>query len=85
MCIVGSYLPPQVYNYPTEIYPSTYRGFVSGLVIVVGNMAASLIPYMGVLAKRLGVHFLSGFLPLAWFSFIFAFFLPETIHKTLQN
>ena len=83
--IVGSYAPGHAFPYTTELFPSTVRGFVTGLWTVIGNFFASLIPYIGLLTDKMQVHFLSGFVPFALFAFVMSFFLPETIHDTLQN
>ena len=61
------------------------RGFVCGVMNCIGNFSASLIPYMGVLTDYLGVHFLSGFLPLSFMTFVFSFFLPETMNIKVEN
>jgi len=85
ICLVGSYLTGHVFPYTTELFPSTVRGFATGFWSIIGNLSGSLIPYMGVFTDKMHIHFLSGFMPLAFFSFVMSFFMPETMHDTLQN
>lgn len=82
---MGSYIPGYIYIYNTELFPSNVRGFSVGVFTFFGTTIASLIPFIGVLTDKMGVHFLSGFVPFALLTFIGCFFLPETLGKTLQN
>lgn len=85
ICLVGSYISGYIYIYNTELFPSNVRGFSVGVFTFFGTTIASLIPLIGVATDKLGVHFLSGFVPFAMCTFIFSFFLPETLNITLQN
>lgn len=85
ICMAGSIIPGHIYNYATELFPSHFRGFVLGFFTLVGTFTASLIPYIGLLADYLNLHFLSVFFPLSLTLFLVSFCLPETIHKILDN
>ena len=82
---MGSFLTGHAFPYTSELFPSTVRGFATGFWVVVGTSFSSLIPYIGLLTDKIGVHFLSGFVPFALLGFVMSFFLPETIHDTLNN
>ena len=85
ICLVGSYIAGHVFAYVSELFPSTVRGFVMGLVFISGNLSASLIPYIGLLTDFLGAHFLSGFVPFSLGTLVFSFYLPDMINETLEN
>lgn len=74
-----------IYVYASELFPSSVRGFSVGLFTIVANVVASFVPYFGLLARRLGVHFLSLFVPLCFCVFLASLPMPETMNRKLQN
>lgn len=71
--------------YNVELFPSHVRGFTVAVMFVLANMGCAAIPYFGVLADRLGLHFLTCLLPFAVLGLLASCFLPETVDLMLQN
>ena len=74
-----------MYIYASEMFPSNLRGFAVGISNILANIAASLVPYFGLIADKLRVHFLALFIPISFLVLIGSFPMPETMNKKLQN
>jgi hypothetical protein len=73
------------YTYANELFPSNVRGFGVGIFTIIANILASSVPYVGVLSDKLGVHFLSEFVPLSLLVFIGSIPMTETMNRKMQN
>jgi hypothetical protein len=73
------------YTYANELFPSNVRGFGVGMFTIIANIAASFIPYIGVLSDKLGVHFLSEFVPLTLLVLLGSIPMTETMNRKMQN
>ena len=70
-----------VFNYGTELFDIRYRGIAIGLSIFIGRLSMSSSAVLIDIAHRFNIHPITGILSMAFFAFISAYYLPETLEQ----